>query len=109
MANLDAKRLDRKIDKIAEGLPESAGGFLRWVKSPSSRWARIPIALILIVGGVFGFLPVLGFWMIPLGLLFLAQDVPILQRPILRALKWIEQKWVQWKTRLWAVENHREV
>jgi hypothetical protein len=32
------------------------------------------------------FLPVLGFWMIRLGLLFLAQDVPFLQRPILQAL-----------------------
>jgi hypothetical protein len=65
----DAERLDRKIDQIADGLPESAGGFLRWLKSPSSRWVRIPIALLLIVGGVVGFLPVLGFWMIPLGLL----------------------------------------
>jgi hypothetical protein len=42
--------------------------------------------LLLIVGGVVGFLPVLGFWMIPLGLLLLAQDVPFLQRPILRSL-----------------------
>jgi hypothetical protein len=96
----DAERLDRKIDQIAEGLPESAGGFLRWVKSPSSRLVRIPIALLLIVGGVAGFLPILGFWMIPLGLLFLAQDVTFLQRPILRALTGLERKWVQWKRRL---------
>src|SRR5215467_15648034 len=27
-------------------------------------------------GGVFGFLPVLGFWMFPLGLVLLADDVP---------------------------------
>jgi hypothetical protein len=58
----DAERLDRKIDQIADVLPESAGGFLRWLKSPSLRWVRIPIALLLIVGGVVGFLPVLGFW-----------------------------------------------
>lgn len=77
MPHRDAERLDRKIDQIADGLPESAGGFLRWLKSPSSRWVRIPIALLLIVGGLVGFLPVLGFWMIPLGLLFLAQDVPL--------------------------------
>jgi hypothetical protein len=101
--NRDAKRLDRKIDQIADGLPESAGGLLRWLKSPSSRWVRIPIALLLIVGGVVGFLPVLGFWMIPLGLLFLAQDVPFLQRPILQALTWLEQKWVRWRRRLYRV------
>jgi len=28
------------------------------------------------VGGVFGFLPVLGFWMFPLGLAFIALDIP---------------------------------
>jgi hypothetical protein len=98
--NRDAERLDRKIDQIADGLPESAGGFLRWLKSPSSRWVRIPIALLLIVGGIVGFLPVLGFWMIPLGLLFLAQDVPFLQRPILQALTWLERRRVECKRRL---------
>lgn len=37
-------------------------------------WAplRWVLGILLIVGGVFGFLPVLGFWMIPLGILFLA-------------------------------------
>jgi hypothetical protein len=98
--NRDAERLDRKIDQIADGLPESAGGFLRWLKSPSSRWVRIPVALLLIAGGIVGFLPILGFWMIPLGLLFLAQDVPFLQRPILQALTWLERRWVQGKRRL---------
>jgi hypothetical protein len=103
----DAERLDRKIDRIADGLPESAGGFLRWLKSPSSRWVRIPIALLLIVGGVVGFLPVLGFWMIPLGLLFLAQDVPFLQRPILQALTWLERDGSNGKPRLYGGGNHR--
>jgi hypothetical protein len=58
---------------------------------------RVPLALLLIVGGVLGFLPVLGFWMVPLGLLLLAQDVPFLQRPILRLLTWLERKWIQWR------------
>jgi hypothetical protein len=66
----DADHLDQKIDQISDQLPESAGAFLRRLKTPSSRWMRLPLALLLIVGGVAGFLPVLGFWMIPLGLLF---------------------------------------
>ena len=109
MPDRDAERLDRKIDQIADELPESAGGFLRWLKSPSSGWVRIPIASLLIVGGVVGFLPVLGFWMIPLGLLFLAPDVPFLQRPILHALTWLERRWVQWKRRLYGGGNHRGI
>jgi hypothetical protein len=28
---------------------------------------RLPLGLLLMVGGVFGMLPVLGFWMLPLG------------------------------------------
>jgi hypothetical protein len=92
----NADHLDRKIDQISDQLPESAGAFLRWLRTPSSRWVRVPLALLLIVGGVVGFLPVLGFWMIPLGLLLLAQDVPFLQRPILRSLTWLERKWINW-------------
>ena len=97
MPKRDADHLDRKIDQISDQLPESAGAFLRWLKTPSSRWVRVPLALLLIVGGVAGFLPVLGFWMIPLGLLLLAQDVPFLQGPILRLLTWLERKWIQWR------------
>ena len=47
---------------------------------PGSRIARIIIGLLLIVGGVLGFLPVLGFWMIPLGLVVLSIDLPIVRR-----------------------------
>ncbi len=42
---------------------------------------RLPIGILLICGGVLGFLPVLGFWMIPLGLVVAAMDVrPLWQR-----------------------------
>lgn len=30
--------------------------------------ARLVLGLVLIAGGILGFLPVLGFWMLPLGL-----------------------------------------
>ncbi|MFD0908289.1 hypothetical protein [Ruegeria arenilitoris] len=38
------------------------------------------MGLLLIVAGVFGFLPVLGFWMIPLGIMVAAMDVNLLRR-----------------------------
>ncbi|GGD42522.1 hypothetical protein [Sinisalibacter lacisalsi] len=44
---------------------------------------RLVVGLILMVAGVFGFLPVLGFWMIPLGMLVAALDV----RPIWRRFR----------------------
>jgi len=36
---------------------------------------RLVVGLLLILGGMFGFLPVLGFWMIPLGIGVAALDV----------------------------------
>jgi hypothetical protein len=34
----------------------------------------------LVVGGLLGFLPVLGFWMVPLGIAVLAVDIPAARR-----------------------------
>lgn len=48
------------------------------------RRVRIPTAFLLILGGVFSFLPVLGIWMLPLGLMLLAVDVPVI-RPTVSA------------------------
>jgi len=39
-----------------------------------------------IVGGFFGFLPILGFWMVPVGLILIATDIPPLRRPMQRWL-----------------------
>jgi hypothetical protein len=38
--------------------------------------------------GIFSFLPVLGLWMRPLGLLLFAQGLPVLQKPTARMLGW---------------------
>ena len=47
---------------------------------PASRLARILIGAALIIGGLFAFLPILGVWMIPLGLIVLSVDFPVLRR-----------------------------
>ena len=99
MRDRDAERLDRQVNRISNELPSVAGGFLRWLRGSSSGWVRVPVGLLLIIFGVFGFLPVLGFWMVPLGVLLLAQDIPFLRRPILWALVWLERKWIKWKHR----------
>ena len=51
-----------------------------WARVKLPRGVRTLIGVMLMIGGVFGFLPVLGFWMIPLGLAFIALDVPPLRR-----------------------------
>jgi hypothetical protein len=59
---------------------------------PRSKPIRIGIGILLVVGGLIGFLPVLGFWMIPLGLLVLSIDLPIVRR-------WRRQLTVWWHRR----------
>jgi hypothetical protein len=56
---------------------------------PQSRPLRIGIGILLVAFGLLGFLPVLGFWMIPLGLLVLSVDLPIVRR-------WRRQLTVWW-------------
>ncbi len=52
----------------------------RTLKLPTSRLARMAIGVLLIVGGILGFLPILGFWMVPLGLMILSIDIPSIRR-----------------------------
>lgn len=49
---------------------------MRWGKERLPRGIRSLVGVLLMIGGLFGFLPVLGFWMFPLGLAFIALDIP---------------------------------
>ena len=95
MGEQSKMELDRHFAWFEERLPPGPARFVRWLRKPSSRCARIPLAILLIAGGIFSFLPVLGLWMLPLGLLLFAQDVPMLQKPLARMLGWIERKWIE--------------
>jgi hypothetical protein len=44
------------------------------------------------VPGFLGFLPILGFWMVPLGLALIAIDVPFLRGPLAAALGMVSRK-----------------
>ncbi len=63
--------------------------FNRHFHLPQSTPIRIGLGILLVAGGFVGFLPVLGFWMIPLGLLVLSVDLPIVRR-------WRRQLTVWW-------------
>ena len=91
----DQIELDRHFAWFESKLPAGPARFVNWLRRPSSRLLRIPLALLLILGGIFSFLPVLGLWMLPLGLLLFAQDVPPLQKPLAQGLGWIERKWLE--------------
>lgn len=53
----------------------------RWrVRLPNHPAIRIALGVLLVVAGFLGFLPILGFWMVPLGLVVLSVDVPAVRR-----------------------------
>ena len=87
--------LDRHFAWFEQKLPPRPARFVHWLRQPESFYVRIPVAILLVVGGVLSFLPVLGLWMLPLGLILIAQDVPVLQKPMARVLGFIERKWMQ--------------
>jgi hypothetical protein len=95
----DIDRLNRHLDRFERRLPRWIASPLRWLRAPSSRWVRIPVGLLLIVAGFFSFLPLLGLWMLPLGVLLLAQDLPFLRRPTRWSLILLERQWLRWKRR----------
>src|SRR4051794_31253061 len=60
---------------------------------PRSRLLRVAIGVLLIVFGLLGFLPILGFWMIPLGLLVLSIDIPRVRRLRRRFAVWFSRRY----------------
>jgi len=60
---------------------------------PRSRLLRIVIGVLLVLGGFVGFLPILGFWMIPLGLLILSIDIPRVRRWRRRFAVWFSRRY----------------
>lgn len=86
------KGLEREV-------PQGVARLIRRMRHPGARRARIPVGLLLIAGGLLSFLPVLGIWMLPLGLLLIANDVPALQRPVGRSTIWATQKWIGFRQR----------
>ena len=60
---------------------------------PASRLFRMAAGTMLIVGGVLGFLPVLGFWMIPLGVFVLSLDLHWARRLRRRFMVWLTRRY----------------
>lgn len=60
---------------------------------------RIPLGLLLIAGGFLAILPVFGLWMIPLGLLLLAMDLPVLRPFVSGLIIRLRRRWALWLRR----------
>ena len=89
------RRLLRQFATLERRLPFLKGP-LRVILRDSWILLRLPLALLMILGGIFSFLPFLGAWMPSLGFLLLAVDIPVL-RPVtsafaIRGRRWINER-----------------
>ena len=66
--------------------------FGRTIGLPANRIARMALGIAFMIGGVFSFLPILGVWMLPVGLLILSIDLPFVRR-------WRRRTEVRWGRR----------
>ncbi|AEQ52240.1 hypothetical protein [Pelagibacterium halotolerans] len=67
------------------------------LRQPWAMLIRIPLGILFCIGGLLAFLPILGVWMLPLGLLLLAIDLPFLQRPMNGIILRGERQWHLWR------------
>jgi hypothetical protein len=67
----------------------------RKIPLPGTKKQRVLLGSGLIVGGIVGFLPVVGFWMLPLGLIVLSVD----SKNVRRGRRRLEVRWGRWRKR----------
>ena len=87
-----APDFDEEMDRLQGHMPDWAGRNFDRLRQPEAVWVRVPAGIALIGGGVLSFLPVLGIWMLPVGVALLACDVRPMQPPLARALRFANRK-----------------
>jgi hypothetical protein len=61
---------------------------MRWAQRRLPPGVRTVLGVLAMAGGLVGFLPVLGFWMFPLGVVLVVSDFPPLRR---RTEHWLNE------------------
>lgn len=79
------------VDNVGPGDSVRIGSYR--LPLPRSRLLRILIGGFFILFGILGFLPILGFWMVPLGLLILSIDIPAVRRWRRRFTVWFARRY----------------
>ncbi|MCA0433957.1 MAG: hypothetical protein LCH46_11920 [Proteobacteria bacterium] len=81
----------------------------RRIPVPGNIYLRVPLGILLVLGGFLGFLPVLGFWMLPFGLLILSIDFPPVRRfrrhVTVKLGNWIRRRWPSLAARLGLMQR----
>jgi hypothetical protein len=91
-----SQQQEYRLEQLIDRLPGRLQTTVRWLRRPSLGWVRVPAGVLLIAGSFASILPIFGIWMLPLGLLLLAEDIPPLRRVRDRFLDWVERHRPHW-------------
>ena len=97
VADQGKQKLRTAFRHLEREMPESMARVLRKLRHPDARLIRIPVGVLLIVGSILSILPVFGLWMLPLGLLLIAYDVPFLREPMAHFTIWAARQWARFR------------
>ena len=91
-----ASAAEQRLERLIGRLPRGVQRAVRRLRRPEARWLRIPAGVLLAAASLLSILPLFGLWMLPLGLVLLAEDVAALRRGRDRLLAWAERRWPHW-------------
>jgi hypothetical protein len=99
--------LEQAFDRLEQEVPDGLTRTIKWMRTPKARAVRLPLGVLCILGSFLWFLPVLGLWFLPLGLLLIAQDVRFLRRPVGRMTLYLLDRWARLR-HWWQQRRSRE-
>lgn len=81
--------LNEQLDRIEGLCPALLARPLHFIREPRLKWLRLTVGVLSVIGGLLSFLPILGIELLPLGLMLIAIDVPVLRKPVAIMIDWI--------------------
>ncbi len=78
------------LGRLMNALPGPLRRVFTRLLRPQAKAVRIPTGILMVLGGLVGFLPIVGFWMLPAGLILLGEDIPSVRRLTLRMLSAVQ-------------------
>ncbi len=84
---------DARVAHLLNKLPRQVQAGVKWLRYPPRKAVRLLVSAFLILGGILSILPVLGLWMLPLGLALMSDDIPRLKVWLERAARWSGRMW----------------
>jgi hypothetical protein len=95
-----APALDTQLDRLERMCPAWLCKIIHLLREPRLRVIRLTAGVLMIIGGLLSFLPILGIELLPIGIVLIAIDVPFLRGPAARMLSWLEYG-IVWAIGLW--------